>query len=306
MNYTQFREEMRERIRHALNDEQKVELVKVEKNNGIVLYGITIKKPGCNCVPTVYLEKFYEDYLKDHSWEDILHEFLEIYEEHQLEKIPNLDFFTDYKQIKERLSVMLIHYGKNKNRLEMVPYKRFLDLAQVVYCKIPEMGNENTNAIVLITNEHFKTWNVSKEKLFRDAMRNAQSMMPCHIRSMSRILQEQMPFSGDDYEMELTGEIRKQSDAMLVVSNQQSFYGAVCILYDDVLQHIADENKTDYYILPSSVHETILVPVWIGDDINGMKSMVKEINRTQVEVEEVLSDEIYYFDRLSGKILPVQ
>lgn len=306
MNYTQFMEEMRERIVHAFDNEQGVDVVKVEKNNGIVLYGITIKKQDSRCVPTVYLEKFYEDYLQGRDLDEILHEFLEIYEEHELQDIPDLDFFTDYRQIKERLSVMLVHYRKNKSRLEKIPYMRFLDLAQVVYCKIPEMGNENTNAIVIITNEHFKYWNISKEKLFRDAMRNAQSMMPCHVRSMSEIIKEHMTLLGENYEKELVGEIKTQSDAMLIVSNQQNFYGAICILYDEVLQNIADDHKTDYYILPSSVHETILVPVWIGDDLAGMKSMVKEINSTQVEVEEVLSDEIYYFDRLSGKILPVQ
>ena len=149
-----------------------------------------------------------------------------------------------------------------------------------------------------------KMWKVKKEELFKDALKNAQETMPCHIRTMSEVLKEFMSYD-DTYDDQARKVLEKQSNAMLIMSNHENFYGASCILYDGVLQHLADCNKTSYYILPSSVHEVILLPQELAEYPSELKNMVKEINRTQVEPEEVLSDEIYFFDRLSGKIMQV-
>lgn len=86
---------------------------------------------------------------------------------------------------------------------------------------------------------------------------------------------------------------------MYVITNKQNLYGAVCILYPDVLKDVAQKLDSDFYVLPSSVHETIAVPAE-NLDINhasSLKAMVREVNQSELTPEEVLSDNVYYYCR---------
>lgn len=302
MEYTQFIEEICQRAEACVAEGTQVEMIHTERNNGTLLYGITIRSKECNWAPTIYLEKFYMDYMQGVQMDTILGEIMELYEEKRNIELPDLSFLQDYKKAKKRLALKIVHYGRNRNFLKGVPHKPFWNLAIIVYCRVTEI--ENAQATINITNEHMKMWKVKKEELFKDALRNAQETMPCHIRTMSEVLKEFMSYD-DTYDDQARKVLEKQSNAMLIMSNHENFYGASCILYDGVLQHLADCNKTSYYILPSSVHEVILLPQELAEYPSELKNMVKEINRTQVEPEEVLSDEIYFFDRLSGKIMQV-
>lgn len=303
MNYTQFIEEIRERTKSRFEEGTFIEVVRTERNNGTFLQGITIREQQYNWAPTIYMEKFYMDYLNGIDIETIMQEFIELYEEKRKIILPDMSFYNDYRKARERFSIKLIHYGKNREFLRTVPHKPMLNLAMVVYCNMIEITD--AKATIVVTNEHMKKWRVKKEELFRDALRNAEETMPCHIRSMSEVLRDFTCYEDNVYDEMTRYRLKQQSDAMLVLSNQQNFYGAACILYDGVLQQLADLNRTNYYILPSSVHEVILLPQEMNEYPYELKSMVKEINRTQVEPEEILSNDVYFFDRLSGKIMLV-
>ena len=303
MDYTQFIKEICQRAETLVSEGTQVEMIRTERNNGTLLYGITIRSKECNWAPTVYLEKFYVDYMQGIQMDIILSEIMELYEEKKNIEFPDIEFMHDYRKAKKRLALKIVHYGRNRNFLKGVPHKIFWDLAIIAYCRVTEI--ENAQATIIITNEHMKMWKVKKEELFKDALRNAQETMPCHIRTMNEVLKTFMSYEDTTYDEQTRKLLEKQSNAMLIMSNHENFYGASCILYDGVLQHLADCNKTSYYILPSSVHEVILLPQEMAEYPSELKSMVMEINRTQVEPEEILSDEIYFFDRLSGKIMQV-
>ena len=84
---------------------------------------------------------------------------------------------------------------------------------------------------------------------------------------------------------------------MYVLTNDVKYYGAACILYDGVLKEFAESAGRDLYILPSSVHEVILLPDMGYEDVDMLKKMVCEVNDTQLSPDEVLSDTIYHYDR---------
>jgi uncharacterized protein YyaL (SSP411 family) len=96
---------------------------------------------------------------------------------------------------------------------------------------------------------------------------------------------------------ELMGEINEYLDLMpmYVVSNSRRTLGAACILYDGVLEELADKLGGDFYILPSSVHEVILMAAKNADDAAELKDMIHTINETQLDPEDVLSDSLYYY-----------
>ena len=98
------------------------------------------------------------------------------------------------------------------------------------------------------------------------------------------------------------GEDEKQ-DVMYVLTNSLRNYGAACLFYPHVLEMVGEMLKEDYYVLPSSVHEVIIVPESKALDADEMSEMVVEINETQVEPEEVLSDHAYFYQRDSKKLM---
>ena len=87
---------------------------------------------------------------------------------------------------------------------------------------------------------------------------------------------------------------------MYVLSNKTKIHGAACILYENVVKDFADYLNRDIFILPSSVHEVILVPSQGAQKAQNLVEMVREVNETQVEEEEILSDSVYYFSREDG------
>lgn len=92
---------------------------------------------------------------------------------------------------------------------------------------------------------------------------------------------------------------------MYIMTNRQEVNGASVLLYDDVLQTFALKKKTDFYILPSSIHEVILVPSDRIDNPSDLFTMVEDANRTVVALGDILSDSVYYYNREKNQIVPV-
>lgn len=72
-------------------------------------------------------------------------------------------------------------------------------------------------------------------------------------------------------------------------------YGACSILYPGMLEQLAERIGGDYYMIPSSVHEFLLVPREREQDREELKKMIAEVNRTELPPEEVLSDHLYLY-----------
>ena len=89
---------------------------------------------------------------------------------------------------------------------------------------------------------------------------------------------------------------------MFVLTNESNLFGAACIIYPNLLQHYAAEAQTDFYILPSSIHEVILVPTLDCDNYPELSEMVQEVNDTQLQDDEILSIHAYYYSRKSNEI----
>ena len=97
-------------------------------------------------------------------------------------------------------------------------------------------------------------------------------------------------------------ELRQKTMPMYVVSNKKNLFGASAILYSDYLEEWAEELECDLYVIPSSVHELLVMPAahaYSGEEIT---EMIREINRTQVAREEILSDHVYIYRRNEGRI----
>ena len=159
-------------------------------------------------------------------------------------------------------------------------------------------------ATVLVRNRNMQDWNVTIQDIFEAAMRNGPCLLPAELLSITDLIEEleERREKRSRSLLERNNDSRHVKDEMLVLTNQFRNFGAVCITYPCMMEMIAKLLGDSYYILPSSVHEMIVVPARCGIGLDEFAEMICEINATRVEAEEVLSEHPYYYDRKKGEL----
>ena len=322
MELQNFTEKTVKALSEYYGKEAEVKNHKIYKNNGVLLQGVCALKNGKNIAPTIYINTFWERYQNGEVFGVLIKEMIQILEESQVSKDFNTDFFMDYENVRKKLVLRLIHLEKNKELLKKVPYIKFQDLAIVCHCML--MTEEIGMGAIVIHKEHLKLWNVEEENLFRDAFDNSPEMEPYSILKMSEIIkkilrnsmQEKIEEICEEYVCDkealldsslehLAQEIEEQHIPMYVLTNEKRCYGAACLVYPGMLEIIAEKLQDDFYIIPSSVHEIIVVAKTEYIDSFGLNEMIDEVNRTEVDEEEWLSDHTYLYQRNNKKLISI-
>ncbi len=293
MNYSEFVCAIEERVRERVGDSTRVEIHKNTKNNGRKRVGLVIKEEGINIAPAIYLEEFYDKWTLADNLEGIVDEIMSIQNEVKLEQSFDSDFLKNYELVKEKLAFKVVHYEKNQNLLNELPHVKFLDLAIVFYVLVDE--NEKGIATMVVRNSHKNSWKVELSELYDDALKNAEVMLPSDFQPMTSVISELL--------VEEKEGKSKNDESMFVLSNRNRNLGAACILYEGVLETIAKFLSEDYYVIPSSIHEVIIVPFSKSPKKEELEEMIREINETQLEEEEVLSDYAYFYSTREQRLL---
>lgn len=289
MEIKEFAIKIGKAIEKELGEEYEVSIREVMKNNSVMLTGIMISDKIQNVVPTIYVDGFWTEYESGTPMSLVVSKVINLYIRQKPKSDVDISFFTDYKQVRERICYRLIGRENNEKLLEDIPYIEFYDLAICFFYAYE--GEELGEGSILIRKSHIETWNVTISELFDRATVNTPKLFPWECQKIDALLEEPVEMAGN-------GEISSilQEVPMRVLSNQKRIYGAGCILYPGVLQQLAVEQGGNYYILPSSIHEVILLKDLGNEDEDRLKWMIYHINREAVENEEVLSDSLYYYD----------
>lgn len=271
------------------------------KNNGIILFGITINYGGDTVLPTIYLESFFEEYKKGKSIDEIAERIVLLDKENRFAYDMDFSFFSDYEKVKEKLYVKMINKKENAKLLEVVPYRTFLDLAMVVYCDVSDICK--MEASVLIRNEHIKHFGVSEEEMIDSAYENTRSL-GAEIKDLYNIVENNL-IENDNH---ITTFVDRGK--MFVMTNNRTVLGAVCMSYDDKLDEFISGRCDGVFIIPSSIHEVILIPNHMitgdtGIDVRkkegeGIKQIIESVNRNELAIEDVLSYNVYYYSSYEG------
>ncbi len=293
MNYQSFISSVKERIEALLESHVSVNIHTTLKNNNKERIGITISNQDTNIFPTIYLEEYYTQYLAGRSISDIADNIVNIYHEVKFETSWDIDQIQIFDQAKSKIAYKLIHFEKNRTLLNDIPFIPFHDLAIVFYLLI--QNTERGSASILVTNTLLHSWDICLSELYQIASLNTPRLLSAELLPMYAMIQE---LSGDYSESE-----DNKESYMYVLTNTQRYFGAACILYSRVLEDISNQLDEDFYILPSSIHETIILPVSKSSSRDVLDEMIAEINRTQVADEEVLSDHAYYYSRKENRLL---
>jgi len=305
----EFYNEIKQTVQNFLGYQYLVSVQTVEKTN-VTLTGLCIKETACNIAPTIYLEEYYEAYNGGLSIEQIAEEIIRVYRKNRPSGDFNSDMFCDFANIKERIAYKIINRKMNESLLQKVPYVPFLDLAIVFYVVLEK--KQDCNATVLIHNSHMEMWKTNTKELYDLATVNTRIIFAPEVKTMDEVMREILKEKtfGEAIEEVTDRELDEifglteptGKCPMYVLSNVQKHNGACAILYDDVLKNIAREIGSDLWIVPSSIHETLLIPHEEGQSFEALKQMIQEVNETTLEVCDILSDHPYFYSLSEDKI----
>ena len=305
MDYREFAGAVEEQMNRRLKGGVKASLYTAVKNNGKERTGLLIESPGINISPTIYMEEYFEDYLRGKDFGTIVDEILRFYGSIKQDGSWDCEKLRSYDGVKERIVFKLVNTLKNRKFLDSVPHRSFLDLSVVFYVLLEATGDGT--AAMTVSNSHAEQWKVTADILWADALKNVRRLLPAEFVTMNYALREMLKENGENADCEkgngnlLLGNTSER-DGMYILSNTLRSYGAACIAYPHILEMIGEILQRDYYVLPSSVHEVVIVPYSSGLDIRELDEMVREINVTQVAEEEVLSSHAYLYRRSTGAL----
>ena len=285
MNYQQFVTVLNERMNQLLNPKATSQIHSALKNNGTTRIGLTISQKETNISPTIYLEEYYHQYENGWTLDEITENLTRLYHEVRFEHSWEVGQVQDFNLAKSKVAYKVIHFEKNKELLKDLPYVPYLDLAIVFYLLLET--TEKGAATILITNEMLRYWEISLDELYQIAIENTPVILQAEFKPMRVVIQELMHRPICDADLD--------DNCMYVLSNHYRHFGAACMLYSRVLEDIGNQLGEDYYILPSSIHEIIVVPESFGMNRIEMENMLRSINASDVREEEILSDYVYYY-----------
>lgn len=307
MTYDEFIEKIKKLVGDKLGADYEITLQQVTKNNGIIRDGLTIRLLDGNIAPVFYLNEYYDRLKLGLSVEDVAENIVGIINRGLFADIEAEIAMRDYESVKPMIIFRVVQAEANKKMLSDVPHIRFLDLA-IIFCLYLE-ENENGQTTSLIHNDLMEIWKVREEDLWKAARVNTMSAMMAEIRSLSdvaaeaaRNCREGLFGFDEEFIMELA---ENDVPPLYVLSNRVGIYGAGCMIYDGVLKSFADSLDDDLVILPSSIHEVLLLSDKLADSYEYLKSMVTAINELDVPPADQLSNQVYKYLRETDEIVAV-
>lgn len=303
MEFANFTTLVRDEVEKRTGENYRVRLNDVRKNNGVMLRGLTVMQDDSNISPTIYLNNYYEAYEDGRiSLGYVVNDVMDTYNRNKVNRSVDMRCFLDYESVKGSIVYKLVNTQKNRELLEDVPHLEFLDLSVVFQCLIAK--EDFGTASILVHNAHLKLWDVTAEELYRVARSNTPRLQEYEIKSMKETICEIMEEdSAADFDQDACMAELDNGVPMYVLSNKSRVEGAACMLYPQLIKDFADTVESSLYIIPSSVHEVLLLPTQDTAESGKIKDMIRDINDTQVRVEEILSYSLYFYDRSQGKMM---
>lgn len=289
MNYRDFLQVVERKLQEEVGNNVKVTQRESRKNNGVVYKGLLFCQDDINISPTIYMEEFYKSYCKGEDISDIIHELLQIYDKVKFQEPWKSISPLEYEWVKGKIVMRLVNMKYNKEQLKDIPFIPYLDLA-VVFCVLMDASAHGIVSM-MIRKEHMKMWGVTVEDLYDTALKNAPDLLPENFFELSSFI------------FETTGEFNPDvKNIMFVLSNKIQNYGASVILYPGCLEKIGDMLESDFYLIPSSVHEMLVVPKEFAVEEKGFCQMIRHVNSVELEPDEILSDHPYYYDHKAKRL----
>lgn len=315
-NYKTFFNGLSADLLKELGADYEAQAITNTQNNGIFKKGILIRHRDESSAPAIYLDTYYEDFCTGKCLNDIIRQVLFTYRDSsdlcKKQCFQEIDFTPC--AMKNKIILRMVNYARNAESLRTLPHIRIHDLAIIFHFMI--YRDEESIGTIKFTREHFRDYTdnsggktpifTTLGELFFLALENTKKIFPARLNYLDDVLN--VFLSGQDFSgqspsrrdlpsipFSTTSLGEKDTDKTLFVfTNELGINGAACILYPDILAKLTAYFGSDFYILPSSIHELLLLPgadAFCREELN---DIIREINLSQVPGEEMLSDHAYH------------
>lgn len=290
ISYNEFVNQIMKELKTALPAELRdadITARQIDKLQGESYYGITVHPKDSIIGVSLDLRDEYEAFLKGTAFKEVLGNVADAIES-GISRSPeiSLEDLTNYDSLRDKLMIQVIPIAGNEGMLKTVPHTDHEDIS-IVYRFVfntDSLGMAST----LISNQMLDHLGITKQQLHADALVNAPERFPVSLRSMQEIISEMI---GVDSDL-MPGE----QGAMYMATCNKGMNGAGCIFYPEFMNQAAEKLGGDFFILPSSVHEVILLHDDGFMNYKDLEGMVREVNSSQVQPKDRLSNSVYHYD----------
>ena len=294
--YDEIINAIREEIPEEIRDMMEVDIREVVKANDTVLHGVVIKGPEQAIVPTIYIEDCIKQLPEDFAMKDLAEAITSLYQVGMREASAVESLSLEFDDIKDKLVVQLAEVDRNRDRLKELAYKP-LDNGMVMLAYVVVQEDERGSMRFAVTKDIVEGQNYDIDKMFETAMKNNE---PVLVDISDAIFSDGIEFADNLFDKEIND---KLPDGMYTLTNSSTNLGAAVLYYPDVQKRIGDMLQNSYYVLPSSIHELMILPCSVNDNPEFLRKMVKEANETVVNPQEVLSDRVFMYDREKERLV---
>lgn len=300
MNRKEFYEYVKDNVKDYLPDSYQngeIRIEEVAKNNGLRLTGISIPQGDQRAVPMVYLDSLYMEYVNGKNLDscvgDVADMRIEVQDKAAFINM-GLPDILDYEKMKDKLQMRICDKEWNTDRLADKVVTEHGDFAAYYAVNLEENG-EGISSIP-VTVSLMNEWGVSVEQIQADAMM-ADTNRGVQLVGMTQII-ESMIFGGTPKNL-LNEKLDMETveNPMFCLTNESKMNGASLLLQEDIRKQIGECLGSDYFVIPSSVHEVLILPDNGIFQVPELNAMVQEVNETQVERQEQLSDKVQFCDK---------
>lgn len=287
-------DKIHEVIAERYSGEIEVRQAAVVKMNDQKLNGLSVSLDGNNVCPTIYLDDAFEAYVNGTDPDSIAMDVaLQAFDAGRM--APSSDTIEQLPDLSDkRLALRLLEASRNREFLKDTPYME-VGNGLVLVCDVRIQESSDGCFSTVVNNNLLKVMGREKSDVFRQALKEAWDTDRPVLSSMEAKL-----FSGD--ETNLLDHPEPAASGMYILTNTSGIHGAAALFYPDVQHRISEVLGEDYYALPSSTEEFIIVPQSMGMGPKEFTAMVRDANRSVVEPGQVLCDSVLKYDRDAGML----
>ncbi len=293
-NYKDFLSMVESKVADQMGGGYNVSIQSMKKNNGVMLDSIVIRRVDELICPNIYLRHFYEQYENGTDIEEICDEIIAGYKDAIPSAPIDPEALISPESVREHVVYRLINYEKNSLMLRDIPHKQFLDLALIYYVMVH--AGEIGDGAILVNKNVLEYCEMTLDEMDLAASRNTRKLLPADFMKITDLLREFGEKAGAQSYSDIDLEEDSSCMPLYVLTNKERQFGAYYMTDMEILTRISEKLKGDLYILPSSVHECMIVPAQCWDEPQSLAAMVHDINMNQVSDEEYLADTVYLFD----------
>ena len=292
MTFQEFTPRMIEAVQEMVGEEYEVKIERIVKNNDQPLTGLTIRQVDVpeEMVPVQYLEPLFDQAEEGVPIRHLARLLVETDRTHK-ENGPQVasGSLTSFEEAKDHIFCKLISAERNEERLSSMPHRAWQDLA-IVYYRDVEIGG-GPGGEIRITNELMELYGVSADELHEVAFKNTLEQHPFEIEPLANVLGAMI---GEDMTVE--------ESPLYILTTSEKCNGAVCAIFPEAMKEASEKMGGNYYVIPSSIHELLLLKDDGEVKASQLEEMIRSINASMVPESEFLSDRAYYYEAKTERI----